>query len=144
MTQPTFEMLIDDHDAIERKCREVLAVASSAGIDDVYAALHDLADRVSAHLAVEDALTHDLFDRAVPAMQSVGVTKGQLDAALMDLRADWLEYLCRWSKRAMQRERSRFIDETMQMLGRLSVRVQLESEIFYDVLLQAGVIDMAA
>ncbi|GAA0668255.1 hypothetical protein FHT00_000275 [Sphingomonas insulae] len=133
--------LVGDHDRIAQQCAALVVLARRPDRPAEAAAvlLLELAVCVADHLGIED----QVIDLTVTAVRT-GVSPD--DAATMSealdvLKADWTDFIVRWTPAAVLGHWSRFAGEAETMMSRLSDQVRHENELLYAEALRRGIID---
>lgn len=133
--------LVGDHDRIAQQCAALVALARRADRPAEAAAvlLLEIAVCVADHLGIED----QVIDLTVTAV-STGVSPADaatMSEALEVLKADWTDFVVRWTPAAVLGHWSSFAGEAEIMMSRLSEQVRHENELLYAEALRRGIID---
>lgn len=137
---PDLGRLIDDHDALDALADKLIAVSRerSADAEACAAALRDLADRLTTHLAIEGDI---LFGSHAPTLAR---EYASFEGGFAELTANWAVYLDRWTVTAIAVDRCGFAQETMDMMTALKVRIGQENSVLYPLALESGCMALRA
>ncbi len=140
-TRASWTRLLGDHDRIAQHCAALAALARRADrpVEDASIRLLELTVCVADHLGVED----QVIDLTAVAMRN-GASAEQVAAMTAELdvlKADWTDFIVRWTPVAIAGDWDGFTAATEAMLPRLGAQVRRENELLYAEALRRGVID---
>jgi hypothetical protein len=129
--------LIAQHDRIESLCDAMLALVSKdCQPDHAMALLHELAQAVDEHLAIEDPL---IYDRMWPSDDPAARASARLFAENFSaLTADWAVYLTEWTDTSIAVDWPVFQEQSRSIIARVRDRVRHENALLYPSAFRAG------
>ncbi len=137
----SFEQLIREHAEITALARTLTrAIEAGADADAQHAALTALADDLADHLAREDA---DIYPQLMLSADE-GAASAARDAVrrFETLAADWVAYLARWPRDAIETNPQGFAEASAAILDRLAARIKVENDLLYPLALRAAQITL--
>lgn len=141
MNQPTYARMLAEHAEIEAAAERLVDGLGGEAIQprmETYARLCLLAALVEEHLVAEDGVVADVNEDAPKGPWADRWMEGH--SAFERLKSDWLEFLARWTRDAIEANYTEFRFAARAMVRRLKERLSWETREFYAVALQTGAI----
>ncbi len=136
-----FARLVEDHVHIESSISTLLndLKEEPASPHDISVQLDALAIVIRKHLREEsDVIRHTRLEILPDPWRETWV---EGEAALLQLKADWSDFLDHWIENRIADDMSGFSAAASSILARLSDRVKTETECFYKTALSTGSIE---
>jgi hypothetical protein len=135
-----FGQLVDDHDAIDALANKLISAARSTTVPAAQcrALLRAFTRQLRKHIEAETIfLAEDAASRGNAAFYA---EVRAFNADFAELSAGWRGYLLHWSESAIARGRSGFMQQTIDMMTALKLRLEREHSIIYPLAIKAGMI----
>lgn len=117
------QRILGEHRVLDQAAAELETVimAGRRHARDAFVSLSSFASSLSEHLLNEAASFYEA--RIAPRPN-----EACFDAELVELRADWDEYLCTWSESSARDDWDRFSTQSLAILQRVRARIHREND----------------
>jgi hypothetical protein len=130
MSESSRAELLRDHATIDLLAKRLnRLIEDEAPAAELALALDHLVRTVADHLAVEDSIIYSLAIQNQPGATREDVRRAHDE--FERLKANWGEYLTKWSPQEIAQDRRGFVRASKAMLPRLRDRVKLETELLF-------------
>jgi hypothetical protein len=138
------ERLVSEHDALGRLADTLVVAVNAAPRDlpEIMNARSQLAVALDEHLGKEDGFLNEQSLRGTETDFASALERFQSDFAM--LREDWEIYLAEWNGDVIAHDFDQFRNTTVEIIARLTARMQHENTLLYPLALQQGRIKLRA